>query len=228
MLRPLLANNKFPLDLSGKNLVLFTDDPAKLKKYNQWTEDGAHIGYTNTTLTLSSLDDDTGLFWMARPVLAVLDPATNYIDYLIFSHPIKSITLTAEDGALTGAVVEIAYGTVQAGQLFFASVDMDDDIDGRPNCLDPGFKGSLPWLLKGHGFSFEGGQAPSIEYAKLRTSDGLYVRTSDGKLIMVRLPAVQRPEPEPEPPATYIPIRTSDGMYIHTSDGLQIRVLSEA
>ncbi|MDD3399060.1 MAG: hypothetical protein PHW93_05635 [Candidatus Methanomethylophilaceae archaeon] len=190
MLRPLLANNKFPLDLSGKILVLFTDDQTKLPKYNQWTEDGAHIGYTNTTLSLSSLsslDDDTGLFWMARPILAVLDPDTNYIDYLIFSHPIKSISLTAEDGGLTRAVVEIAYGTVQVGQMFFASIDTDDDADGRPDCLDPGVKGSLPWLLKGHGFSFEGGQAPSVEYAKVQTSDGYYVLTSDGAQVLVRL-----------------------------------------
>jgi len=186
MLRPLLANNKFPLDLSGKRLVLSTDNQDKLPKYNQWTEDGQKTGYTDTTLSLSSLDDDIGLFWMARPVLAVLDPDTNYIDYLIFSHPIKSITLTAEDGALTGAVVEIAYGTVQVGQLFFASVDADDDIDGRPDCLDPGIKGSLPWLLKGHGFSFEGGPAPSIEYAKVQTSDGYYVLTSDGAQVLVR------------------------------------------
>lgn len=187
MLRPLLANNKFSLDLVGKHLVIFTDDQDKLKKYNQWTEDGQKTGYTDETLSIDSTADDTGLFWMSRPVLAILNPETNYIDYLIFSHPIKSIKLTAESGALVTAVVEIAYGTVQVGQLFYAPVDRDINSDGKPDSLDSSIIGSLPWLLKGHGFSYEGGPAPALKYAQILTANGLNVSTSNGKQVLVRI-----------------------------------------
>ncbi len=186
MLRPLLANNKFSLDLVGKHLVIFTDDQDKLKKYNQWTEDGQKTGYTDETLSIDSTADDTGLFWMSKPVLAILDLATNYIDYLIFSHPIKSITLTAESGALATAVIEIAYGTVRVGQLFYALVDRDINSDGKPDCLDSSIIGSLPWLLKGHGFSYEGGPAPVLKYAQFLTADGKEFLTADGKEFFVR------------------------------------------
>jgi len=186
VLRPLLANNKFSLDLVGKSLVIFAYGQDKLQKYNQWTEDGQKTGYTDETLSIDSTADDTGLFWMIRPVLAILNPETNYIDYLIFSHPIKSIKLTAESGALVTAVVEIAYGTVQVGQLFYAPVDRDINSDGKPDCLDSSIIGSLPWLLKGHGFSYEGGPAPVLKYAQFLTADGKKFLTADGKEFLVR------------------------------------------
>lgn len=184
MIRPLLANNRFTLDVSGKKFVIFTDDQSKLPLFNEWTEDGAHTGYTAATLSIDSIDDATGLFWMSRPVLAVLDPETNLIDYLTFTHPLRTISVTAVGGALETVTVEIMYGVVQVGQLCYASIDTDTDVDGKPDCLDESVKGSLPWLL-GHIRFCEGEDPISEDYIQLLTSDGDHFKTSDGKQFLV-------------------------------------------
>jgi hypothetical protein len=186
MFRPLQVNNKFAIDVVGKKFVIFTDDQTKLPKFNEWTEDDAHTGYSNVELSIDSIDDDTGLFWMSRSVLVVVDPETNLIDYITFSHPLQSISVSTTEGALDSVVVQVGYGVVQVGQLCFASIDIDTDIDGKPDCMDISVPGSLPWLLRPLMFC-EGKDPISTEYAKLLTSTGAYVKTSNGKQVMVRV-----------------------------------------
>lgn len=185
MICPLVVNNKFQVDVSGKKFVIFTDDQSKLSKYNEWTEDGSKTGYTDTVLSIESIDDDSGLFWIHRPILALIDLETSLIDYYTFTHPLKSISVSASNGALESVIIEIGYGFFQAHQMYYGPVGADTNSDNKLDCLDVTVIGSLPWMLK-HSRFCEGNYPVAEDYVKLRTSGGEYVKTSDEKQAYVR------------------------------------------
>lgn len=143
------VNDILEIDVDGRSFVIPTNDNTKLKKYNEFTLDGNKTGYIDETLEPDD-DPDTGLLWMAYPILYFADDTKKEITTYLFSERPRNIII--KDNLVS---VEVnANGLVYKDVTRWANQTKDSDADDRPDVYDSSIEGSLAWLYSSTEFNY--------------------------------------------------------------------------
>lgn len=100
----------------------------------------------------NSSNTSYGLQNLVKPWIALYDPASNLLDFYLFTHRPKNLNFKRDE---SGQIYELTLfpgnGMIYHGQITHCNLTADDNANSIPNCLESSVEGSLTKFLQAYG-----------------------------------------------------------------------------
>ncbi|HEY3389615.1 MAG TPA: hypothetical protein VGK38_08600 [Prolixibacteraceae bacterium] len=183
MKRVKVVNGRATIKTKSTVLVLHTDNPDLLPRYNEYTlAVSRSLPSAGTYTFTNNYDTETGILNLNKSWIVIYDPTNNYVDFFLFTHKPTRLDYTVNSlGVITQLILWPGNGLIYHGQIIYPNLTFDSNSDLIPDFLDPTVNGSLSRFLNSYTVA-DGPQGIKI----ILLSTGAEIKTSNGKTLFVR------------------------------------------
>lgn len=171
------------LKTEGKVLVLPTNHPYLLPKYNEYTLTvGRALPDAGTYTFTNDYETELGILNLNKNFIICYDPATTEADFYLFTYRPTKLKYTVDvSGTIAQLVLYPGNGLVYHGRITYPDLTSDSNSDSIPDFLDVNVNGSVPKFLQSYS-TVDG--TPGVK--QLLDSAGNELLESDAKYLFAR------------------------------------------